>query len=167
MELVIMKFITKEMNISIKEVFDNNDIENIIYGNMYDYEKKFLLQIQDYNCIVEFMDLNKIPIIVFKDYLILIDDLNMHIVNHKIYKQVDLESYYLGYVFLEQKLYIIFQTGLLSLDADVHVNKIFTDFINDYLYKICIRTHKTYFVERLDSYKQCFLNILVHILIVL
>lgn len=130
-----MKFITKEMNISIKEVFDNNDIENIIYGNMYDYEKKFLLQIQDYNCIVEFMDLNKIPIIVFKDYLILIDDLNMHIVNHKIYKQVDLESYYLGYVFLEQKLYIIFQTGLLSLDADVHVNKIFTDFINDYLYK--------------------------------
>lgn len=135
MELVIMKFITKEMNISIKEVFDNNDIENIIYGNMYDYEKKFLLQIQDYNCIVEFMDLNKIPIIVFKDYLILIDDLNMHIVNHKIYKQVDLESYYLGYVFLEQKLYIIFQTGLLSLDADVHVNKIFTDFINDYLYK--------------------------------
>ena len=135
MELAIMKFITKEMNISIKEVFDSNDIENIIYGNMYDYEKKFLLQIQDHNYIVEFMDLNKIPIIVFEDYLILIDDLNMHIVNHKIYKQVDLESYYLGYVFLEQKLYIIFQTGILSLDADFHVNKIFTDFINDYLYK--------------------------------
>lgn len=131
-----VEFITKEMNIFIKEVFDDNGIENFVYGNMYDYEKKFLLQIQDRKYIIEFMDLNRIPMIVFENYLILIDDLKIHIVNHKIYKQVDLESYYLGYVFLEQKLYIIFQTGILSLDVNVHVNNIFTDFIK-MVYSLC------------------------------
>ena len=127
-----MDFITKSVVLKISEVFKERDVEEIIYGDDYDYEKEYYLKVNRNYFKIQFMDIAKVQIIIFNEYALLINNLKIYLISSKFIKQVNIESYYLDHLFLKDKLYIIFQTGILSLDNNSHINKMATDFINDF-----------------------------------
>lgn len=133
--MCIMEISTIDLSVQIKEVYDDKKVKEIIYGDDFTLEKKYYLKINNVFYMLEYIDIKKLQFIIFEKYCILINERKIYILNEEIYYFIEVESFYLGHLFFDKKLFIIFQTEILSINDKMKLNRKYTNFINDFSVK--------------------------------
>lgn len=127
-----------------KEIFDSIEL----YGQDYDDENEYYLTVFDHTLHLSFFDINNTDFILFKDSIIIINNLKLYIYSNKLIEK-DIESYYLASYEYNAKLIIILQTSILVI-KDNDIFEIYFDSITDY--KINNNELKLFFEDKVQYY---------------